>query len=121
MSKVERDLIVSGYDFGTRNSRKPVVVSKCSFVLKSTDYIPACEEALIQFERILRERPDNEIKYEWANVCRCHLTITFDVYWYDKEFFEKRKNAYRVGPHAFAFQRFGATADDFLIVHELRP
>lgn len=110
-------LIVSGNDYGKRNSISPIVISKCKFELKSPEFIGACEKAFIQFERILRDRPDEEIKYEWANVYRNNLMVTFDVFWYDKRFFENRKEAYRVGPHAFAFQRFGAVVDDFQIVH----
>ena len=119
MNEEGRKLIVLGNDYGRRHFAKPVVVSRCAFDLKSSEHIDACEKAFIQFERILRERTDDEVKYEWANVYRCGLTVTFDVHWYDYKFFENRKNAYRVGPHAFAFQRFGAVADDFKIVHEV--
>jgi hypothetical protein len=94
-------------------------VSKCSVLLRSPDFVEPCEKALIQFEKILRERPDREIKYEWANVYRRGLKVTFEVNWYDVQFFEDRKNAYRVGPHAFAFQRFGAVADDFTLRHKV--
>lgn len=114
-----RSLVVAGADYATRKSIAPVAVSHCKFELKHPRQISPCEKAFVQFERILRQRPDAEVKYEWANVFRQGLTVTFDVNWYDMRFFEDRKNAYLVGPHAFAFQRFGAVAEDFEIIHEI--
>jgi hypothetical protein len=96
-----------------------VAVTKCNLKLRSIKFIAACETAFVEFEQILRERPDSEIKYEWGNVYRRDLLVTFDVNWYDIEFFQDRKNAYRVGPHAFVFQRFGAVADDFVLRHHV--
>lgn len=116
-----RTLVVLGGDFRLRTGATLVAVSKCALLLKSTNFIEPCERAFIEFEEILRERPDEEIKYEWENVYRRDLRVTFDVNWYDREFFEDRKNAYRVGPHAFAFQRFGAVADDFVLRHRTLP
>lgn len=114
-----RKLIVAGGDFRARTGAKLVAVTKCSLKLRSVEFIEACETAFIEFEQILREREDNEIKYEWENIYRKGLLLTFDVNWYDIEFFQDRKNAYRVGPHAFVFQRFGAVADDFVLRHHL--
>lgn len=116
---VERKLVVAGGDFRLRTGAKLVAVSKCSLKLRSIEFIEACETAFIEFEEILREREDSEIKYEWENIYRRSLLVTFDVNWYDIEFFRDRKNAYRVGPHAFVFQRFGAVADDFLLRHHV--
>jgi hypothetical protein len=110
-------LIVLGADFALRTGARPVVVSHCTLKLRSREHIPACEEALIQFEGMLRRRPDGEIEYEWANVYRRGLTVTFEVRWYSLDFFRERKDAYRFGPHPFVFHRFGAIPDDLHIVH----
>ena len=111
-------LILRGGDFSSRTGAKPVVVSHCSLRLKSPRLVANCEAALMQFERLLRERPDNEIKYEWANMCKHNKTVTFDVLWYEIEFFEDRKAAYLFGAHPFVFQRFGADPEELEIVHE---
>ena len=111
-------LILKGGDFADRTSARPCVISRCELRLKSEEMITECEKSFIQFEEILRRRLDSEIKYEWANVYRAGLVVTFDVNWYDRRFFEERKDAYKVGPHPFAFQRFGAVAEDFEIHHE---
>ena len=113
--------IASGGDFSKRTNATPVVISRCTLRLRSDAHISECEKALIQFERILRQRSDDEIAYEWANVCRDGLVISFDIYWYNERFFLERKEAYRTGAHPFVFQRFGAVADDFCITHELAP
>lgn len=113
-----RKLIVRGGDFRRRTGVSVIVVTRCSLQLRSSAYVDSCEQAFIQFEKILRDRKDHEIKYEWENVYRQGLRVTFNVNWYDKVFFEDRKNAYLVGPHAFVFQRFGAVANDFKIRHQ---
>jgi hypothetical protein len=113
-----RILIVAGGDYAARTGRQPTVISRCKFTLRGAEYIDACHVAFVQFERILRKRDDAEIRYEWSNVCRTGLVVEFDINWYDLWFFEQRRNAYRVGPHPFAFGRFGATPDDFELKHE---
>ncbi len=115
----KRKLIVQGGAFRRRTGARIVAVTKATFVLKNKKYIEPCERAFIEFEEVLRERPDSEVKYEWEHIYRSELRLTFDLNWYDLEFFHDRKNAYRVGPHAFAFQRFGADADDFILKHKI--
>jgi hypothetical protein len=112
-------LIEAGGHFRKRTASRIVAISKCSLLLRAERFVVPCEEALVQFERILRRRHDKEVMYEWANIRRCGLRVTFEVNWYDLQFFHARKAAYRVGPHALAFQRFGATHDDFRIVHRV--
>jgi hypothetical protein len=116
---VTRKLIVRGGDFRRRTGASIVVVTRCILQLRSTTFVDPCEKAFIQFEKILRDRKDHEIKYEWENIYRQGIRVTFNVNWYDQIFFEDRKNAYLVGPHAFAFQRFGAVADDFKVRHQV--
>lgn len=114
-----RTLIVAGGDFRRRTGSELVAVTKCALLLRDARYIEPCERAFVEFEEILRERTDDEIKYEWKNVYRRALRVSFDVNWYDLDFFEDRKGAYRVGPHAPAFQRFGAVPDDFDLRHHV--
>lgn len=75
---------------------------------------------MLQFQEVLQRRADAEIFYEWANAKSTGLTVTFDIYWYDLRYFEKRKNAFRVGAHPLVFQRFGLRPQDFLVRHELQ-
>ena len=117
--EASRNLIVRGGDFRHRTSAELVAVSKCSFDLRSLKFVEPCERAFVEFEEILRSRPDSEIKYEWENVYRHGLRVTFDVNWYDLEFFEDRRMAYRVGPHPLALQRFGAVPDDLAVRHRI--
>lgn len=112
-----RKLIVRGGDFRARTSARVVAVSRCDFTLRARKYIEPCERAFVEFEEILRSRDDRDIKYEWENVVREGLHVTFDVNWFDLEFFQDRKLAYRVGPHPLALQRFGAVPDDLVVRH----
>ena len=112
-------LIIKGGDFRARTGASLVAISKCSLNLRSENFIEKCEQAFVEFEEILSQRNDDDIKYEWEDVYRKGLLITFNVNWYNLEFFYDRKNAYKYGPHAFAFQRFGATAKDFKLRHKV--
>jgi hypothetical protein len=118
--KDQRQLIVTGGDFAERTGATPVMVSHCILTLRLPKYIAECERAFLQFERLLRNRRDEDIKYEWINVFRHGLKVYFEINWYDYGFFQDRKEAYRVGPHPFVFQRFGAVDEDFQIDHR-RP
>jgi hypothetical protein len=111
-------LIVDGGDFAKRLNVKPQVITHCTFELKSYEYVGECDRLLIQFEQILRRRPDDEIFYEWASVTRSGLVVTLKLNWYDRSLFEDRKEAYRFGAHPFAFQRLGISADDLVLKHE---
>jgi len=114
-----RVMIVRGGEFRRRTGAELVAVTKCTLQLRAARYIEPCERAFVQFEEILRERADDEIKYEWENVYREGLKVAFNVNWYELDFFEDRKGAYRVGPHPLAFQRFGSVPEDFRLRHRI--
>jgi len=114
-------LIERGGSFGARTRTNPVAISRCSVEVADHEAAERCVTALIQFERYLRKRPDDATFYEWANIRRRGNRFDFDIYWYDRRFFEERKEAYKVGAHALAFQRFGTTPSDFSVQHQSVP
>lgn len=106
---------------GARTGRRlnwlPRVVSRYSVTLPSEKLVEPCVAAIQQFLEILDRRPDDATRYEWANIRLEGLELSLDVHWYDLDFYERRKNAFRFGPHPLAFQRFGVTPDDFRVRH----
>lgn len=115
-SKVK--LLFLGGEFGRRTCKNVVAISTCRLRLRSASQIAECEGALLQFADILSRRANHEVLYEWSNVRRKGLIVDFDILWYDLEFFEARKDAYKVGPHRLAFLRFGANVDDLTVHHK---
>ena len=106
-----------GGHFARRTGAVPVIVSHCFLRLGTDADVERCRKALIEFDRVLRRRPDSDVRYEWANVKLSNRRLSMDIYWYNSDFFERRKAAYRVGAHPLAFQRFGAGVDEFEIEH----
>ena len=110
-------LVEIGGHFGRRTGRVPVAFSRCSFTLPHFDLIPACAEALLQFELYLRKRSDSATYYEWANLHHVGVDFSLDILWYDLDYFADRKDAYLVGAHPLAFARFGCRPSDMTVVH----
>lgn len=121
VKEFDSELIERGGSFGERTRTNPVAISRCSVEVADDEAAERCVTALIQFERYLRKRPDDAKFYEWANIRRKGHRFDFDIYWYDRRFFEERKEAYKVGAHALAFQRFGTTPSDFSVRHQSVP
>lgn len=97
----------------------PVAISSCSFRLHSHSDVEACKAALAQFDEILSRRPAAKVQYEWLDVSIKGLNVNLTIYWYDLQFFEDRKSAYRFGPHALVFQRFSVVPDELNVQHRL--
>lgn len=114
MSKV---LLEIGGHFGRENGRSIVALSKCSFSVETVASAERCKISLLEFEQHLRKRPAAATLYEWANIVQDELSFEFDVQWYDHAYFEERKNAYLVGAHHLALQRFGLVPSDLHVEH----
>lgn len=112
-------LFYPGAYFGKLRKIEPLAVSCAKFSIKSTEDIAALTMAIEQFEQILNRRMPEEVKYEWANIEVNEFSVQMEIYWYDLDFFNDRKEAYLVGAHPFVFQRFGVLVKDVTILHTL--
>lgn len=112
-------LFYPGANFCKLRQIEPLAVSCATFSLKSIEDIEPLTKAIEQFEQILNRRTPEEVKYEWANIEVNDLSVKMEIYWYDRDFFSDRKEAYLVGAHPFVFQRFGVLAKDVNILHTL--
>lgn len=111
------ELLEAGRYSGRRSGRSPVALSRCTFQVDSIEKVRPCIDALIQFERHLRKRSDEDTLYEWASIIRRGLAFELYIHWYSLEFFLDRRDAYMTGPHPFAFERFGCRPSDFEVSH----
>lgn len=61
----------------------------------------------------------SSIAWAWAATIREGMTIKFAVNWYDKAFFEQRKDAFRDSNHLSYFKMFGKGTRDMDIYTEV--
>ncbi|MEJ7732078.1 MAG: hypothetical protein WKG00_23065 [Polyangiaceae bacterium] len=78
-----------------------------------------CIDALIQSDIELRKRPDSYKLWEWDVTHVVGNTVFFGVSWYDRSFFDSRKNAFLNTAHQGYYAAFGATAGNFTVRHAL--
>jgi len=67
----------------------------------------------------LRARPEQMILWDWQRSFREGMSIYFGVAWYDKEFFERRKDVFEEPSHVAYYSMFGATPDRFKMEHQV--
>lgn len=110
-------LIEIGGHFGRATGMEPVALSKCSFVVPDEIRAEHCISALLQFEKHLRKRDVGSTRYEWANIVRKGLQFELDIFWYDQDYYADRRQAFLVGAHPLALERFGCRPSDLAVVH----
>jgi hypothetical protein len=117
--KVNRVMILSGTETPSNAQRKPYAVTKVRIDFESESYLRRCVQLLRWSDERLRARPDQLILWDWQRTYRDGMTIHFGVSWYDKEFFEHRKDAFTEPGHTTYYAAFGASAKDFQMEHEI--
>lgn len=104
---------------GRRGDKKVIAVTKCELSFEKEEDIQTCIEQLKASDAEMAKRPDSQQKYDWICVWRRGMTLDFGVAWYDKEFFDQRKDAYKSATHEELFKKFGAKPTDFKIEHQV--
>jgi len=59
------------------------------------------------------------ISWSWERTIREGMSISFGVNWYDKEYFLKRKDAFKDSNHLSYFRMFGKSTSDMQIYTEV--
>ncbi len=57
--------------------------------------------------------------YDWQRISRRDMTVRFGVMWYDQEFFERRKDAYKSAMHRVVLGDFNVSPDDLSVKHTI--
>ena len=114
--KPERIEILPG---DQRPDKTIVARTKCEITFDDEQNLLTCVQALKESDEQMKQRPDSQVLYNWDKVFREGMSIIFGVVWYDRDFFEKRKDAYTSGQHASIFDRFDVKAENFKIEHEV--
>jgi hypothetical protein len=104
---------------GPRGADELVARTRCEIVFDNENDLQSCVDALRESDEELKRRPDSLKLWSWEITYREGMTIHFGVNWYDRAFFEQRKEAFRTDRHAAIFKKFNATPDRFKVVHEV--
>lgn len=117
LGKRERVMILAGTEGG--KGRKPYAITNIEIAFDTENDLRNCVRMLRWSDERLRARPDQMILWDWNKSFREGMKIHFGVAWYDREFFEKRKNAFKEPAHIGYYAMFGATPDRFKMEHEI--
>jgi hypothetical protein len=117
--KRERVKILSGTESPSAATRKPYARTSVSLAFKNEHDLRECVRLLRWSDERLKARPDQLLLWDWNVTFREGMEIQFGVNWYDKNFFELRKEAFQNPQHAAYYAAFGAKASDFKLNHQI--
>src|ERR1700685_940951 len=104
--KRERVMILAGTEGG--HGRKPYAITKIEINFDNERDLRNCVRMLRWSDERLRARPDQMILWDWNKSFREGMNIYFGVAWYDRAFFERRKDAFKEPNHLGYYAMFGA-------------
>jgi hypothetical protein len=115
--KSERVMILAGTEGG--KGRKPYAITKIEIEFNNETDLRNCVRMLRWSDERLRARPEQMILWDWQQSFREGMKIHFGVAWYDREFFDRRKDAFKEPTHIGYYTMFGATPERFKMHHEI--
>lgn len=108
---------VAVYYYQSMTKRPVIARSYCEIEFESEERLLQCVEALKASDEKMSQRPEEAITYEWDAGIQTGKKLQFGVKWYDREFFEKKKEIYNNSLHEHVFSKFGAKIGDFKVNH----
>lgn len=115
---ISEQKILDGASDKTFGKRQPYATTKVRIEFERESDLRKCVRLLRwSDERLLAM--GSTIAWAWAMTVREGMTIKFAVNWYDKDFFERRKDAFRDSNHLSYFRMFGKGTNDMDIYTEV--
>jgi hypothetical protein len=115
--RTQRTQILIGTENPARLGEIPEAHTRVRIAFDSEDALRECVRLLRVSDERLRAQPEQLVMWSWDRSFREGMTISFGVNWYDRDFFERRKNAFTEPKHAAHYRSFGATPEDFDVKH----
>jgi hypothetical protein len=115
----QESLICYGTEEGRALAKRVVARSSVHFVVCDDGVLSRCLEDLRLFSAVLRNRPATEVNYGWGRITldRSARRIAFDLNWYDRDYFHRRRGAYASRFHAEVLRRFNLSPSDLTVSH----
>lgn len=115
----QRVQILEGSESPDRAHSTPYARTSVKITFSNERDLRQCVRLLRWSDDRLRARVEQMILWDWSVSFREGMTIYFGVNWYDKEFFDARRNAFNDPAHRSYYAMFGASSDDFVMEHEI--
>lgn len=116
--KISPQCILPGASDQMFGDRKPHARTSVSIEFDNEEDLRRCVRLLRwSDERLLAI--GSTVAWSWDLTERDGMVIRFAVNWYDKDFFEERKDAFRDRNHLSYFRMFGKSTSDMQIVTEV--
>jgi hypothetical protein len=115
-------------DAARRGDKKPLARSECTYYCPDEDTARRCIAALEESDKRLRERPEELMLWDWqatyfeAEKGNRHGggTVILGVAWYDRAFFDERRDAWFGTMHQRIYQQLGIPLENITVEHWLR-
>ncbi|MGW5732893.1 MULTISPECIES: hypothetical protein [Streptomyces] len=112
-------------DHARRGDKTPLIRSECTYYCPDQDTAERCIKALEESDKRLRQRPAELMLWDWQATYfeaeqgneRGGGTVILGVAWYDKAFFNDRKDAWFGVMHQQIYARLGISLDDITVQH----
>ena len=100
-----------------RNGKSVVALSEVEIRLDSEDNRDTCLRHLDESDRRFSQIVSNP--WDWQSVRTHGLTVRFAVEWYERDFFDARREAFQDHNHVAMYSDFGAALADITVEHFL--
>jgi hypothetical protein len=111
------EVVLPGEEDGRRAEKQLVAISRVEIRLKNDKDLKDCLAHLEESDRRLRLMKSQD--WDWQRVMIKDHTVRFGVAWYNRSFFESRKDAWTTPQHVSLYAAFGALPSDFSVTHEV--
>ena len=111
------ELILPGEEIRRSKDLKRVAITRAEIEFNSEENLYKFLEVIRESDSRLSKIPDDEVLYDWQNVFRKELTIRFGVAWYDKNYYQQKKDTWRESMHSRILSNFGVSPETLRIEH----
>lgn len=111
------EVVSAGQEISNLGKRRPVAISKVAITFDAVANLKSCVSAIQASDVALALKADS--MYTWTLVTVVGNTVFFGVAWYDKPFFDAKRDVFTNNQHSKLFETFGTKASDFQVQHFL--
>jgi hypothetical protein len=111
--------LLDGSSLEQHNNLTPYAYTDVKMVFDNEDDLIRCARLLQWSDERMRERTEPKILWAWIESFREGDAVEFSVAWYEKDFFEKNKDAFMDKEHSSYYAKFGMNTNDIQINHRI--